>query len=79
MSDNASSICFICSVDFYVSFNGNVVNWLDSPDLMVFAERGALPKPVGTNKWERAKGMLLTLRNAKLTKEELEWIKSNLM
>ncbi len=66
-------------VDFYVSFNGNVVNWLDSPDLMVFAERGALPKPVCTNKWERAKGMLLTLRNAKLTKEELEWIKSNIM
>ena len=66
-------------VDFYVSSGGKVVNWLDSPDLMVFAERGTLPEPVKTNKWERAKEMLLTIRNANLTKEELEWIKSNIV
>ena len=66
-------------VDFYVSSGGKVVNWLDSPDMMVFAERGTLPKPVKTNKWERAKEMLLTIRNANLTKEELEWIKSNIV
>ena len=66
-------------VDFYISSNGKVVNWPDSPDLMVFAERGVLPKPVGTNKLERAKELLLTIRNAKLTKEELEWIQRNIM
>lgn len=66
-------------VDLYISSDGKVVNWPDAPDLMVFAERGTLPKPVGTNKWQRAKDMLFTIKNARLTKEELEWIKMNII
>ncbi|MBQ7773463.1 MAG: helix-turn-helix transcriptional regulator [Bacteroidales bacterium] len=66
-------------VDFYMDSNGKIANWPDSPDLMIFAERGTLTKPIGTNKWQRAKEMLFKIKNAKLTKEELEWIKTNIM
>lgn len=66
-------------VDFYISPRGKVLNWPDSPDLMAFAERGALPKPIGTNKWQRAKEVLFTIKSANLTKKELEWIKNNIM
>ena len=65
-------------VDFYISSDGKIVNWLDSPNLMIFAERGTLPKPIRTSKWQRAKEILFTIHNAKLDKEELEWIKNNI-
>ncbi len=62
-------------VEFYISSEGKVVNWPEDPDLTVFAEQGSLPKPVRSNKWQRAKEMLYKIKNAGLDKEELEWVK----
>ena len=58
--------------------DGTITNWLENPDLMVFAAKGHLPKPIETNKWSRAESMIYEIKRAKLTAEELEWIKKHI-
>ncbi len=65
-------------VEFCIDSKGTVTNWPTEPDLMVFAEEGTLPKPIRSNKWGRAKQVLQTILNARLSPEELEWIKNNI-
>ena len=66
-------------VDFCISSDGKVANWPDAPDLLVFAERGTLPKPIRSNKWQRAEEMLYKIKNAGLSPEELIWIKDKII
>lgn len=66
-------------VEFDITSDGKIANWPKTPDLMEFAERGEFPKPVKTNKWQRAKEMLYTIKSARLEKEELEWIKNHIL
>ena len=65
-------------VEFCIGEDGIISNWPENPDLMIFAEKGSLPKPIRSNRWGRAKQVLWTIKNAHLSPEELEWIKSNI-
>ena len=65
-------------VEFDISADGKVMNWPKEPDLSVFAETGTLPKPIRSNRWQRAKEMLYKIKTAGLDKEELEWVKRHM-
>ena len=65
-------------VEFNISSFGEIMNWPKNLDLSIFAETGILPKSIRSNKWQRAKEMLLTIKSAGLDKEELEWIKRHI-
>lgn len=65
-------------VDFYIDNEGLVENWPSEPDLMFFASKGTLPKPIESNKWSRAEMILDRIRNERLSSEELSWIKSHI-
>ena len=65
-------------IELCISEMGVIENWLNEPDLMVFAEEGTLPRPIRSNKWSRAKQILMDIKSAKLSEEELDWIKSRI-
>lgn len=65
-------------VEFCIDRDGIISNWPEEPDLMVFAEKGTLPKPIRSNKWGCAKQVLWTIKNAHLSDDEIEWIKNNI-
>lgn len=65
-------------VEFCFSRTGTITNWLEKPDLMVFASKGHLPKPIETNRWCRAEAVLYEIKRAKLNEEELEWLKNQI-
>lgn len=65
-------------VEFCFSRNGTITNWLEKPDLMVFASKGHLPKPIETNRWCRAEAVLYEIKRAKLDAEEMEWLKQQI-